>query len=144
MIKKIPVFFRLSKTEKKLFLLALYYSAIARFVVVFIPFRKYSNWLGKYGVELPELSYKETDELIMIARAIQRASKITPWRNKCLEQAITAKKILTRKKISSTIYFGLKKENNKTDAHAWLRVGNYYVTGGKTKDLFTIVAYFSS
>jgi len=44
-----------------------------------------------------------------------------PWRAKCLEQALAAKMMLRRRKIANELYLGVKQEENKMLAHAWLQ-----------------------
>ena len=143
MLRKFRRFFKVSAAERRYFVLSVYYSGIARILILFVPFRKYSFWLGKYNIETPEDI--KTDEIYinLISLSVSRARKVTPWRNKCLEQAMTAKKLLNKRKIPSTIYFGVNKKDGKMDAHAWLRCGSRYVTGGRNRNDFTAIAWFS-
>lgn len=49
---------------------------------------------------------------------------------------------MSKKKIKTTLYLGCKPdENGKIDAHAWLRCGEVYVTGGNGEG-YAVVAYF--
>lgn len=143
MFRKFRRFFSVSAQERRHFFLALYFSAIARFLILFIPFRKYSFWLGRYGSETPETDPESAEYIRLVYLSVRRAQKITPWRFKCLEQAMTAKKLLNRKNIPSTIYFGVNRRNGKMNAHAWLRCGSTFVTGGRNRHEFTTVAWFS-
>lgn len=143
MLRKFRRFFSVSAAERRYFLLSVYYSGIARILIMFVPFRKYSFWLGKYNTETPEDIKADESYVTLISMSVCRAQKVTPWRYKCLEQAITAKKLLNNKKIPSTIYFGVNKKDGKMNAHAWLRCGNMYVTGGRNRSDFTRVAWFS-
>ena len=52
--------------------------------------------------------------------------------------------MLKSKNISTTIYLGVRKEGNEMKAHAWLRCGEYYVTGGAIRDQYTVVAKFAN
>ena len=45
------------------------------------------------------------------------------------------------KGIASTIYLGVFKENGKLKAHAWLRCGQLYLTGGNGEGM-AVVAKF--
>jgi hypothetical protein len=143
MSRKLRRFFTISTSERRHFFRAVYYSAIARFLILFIPFRKYSFWLGTYGKETPEDDPGFQDYVRLVSVSVKRAQKVTPWRFKCLEQAMTAKKFLNKKNIPSTIYFGVNRRNGKMNAHAWLRCGSTYVTGGRNRNDFTTVAWFS-
>ena len=56
----------------------------------------------------------------------------------------TARKILKKRGVHTTLYLGVgKKEGEKMIAHAWLRCGSFYVTGG-TGEEFAMVAKFSN
>ena len=46
--------------------------------------------------------------------------------------------------ISTTIYLGVRRYENEMKAHAWLRCGEYYVTGGGVIDQYTVVAKFAN
>lgn len=65
-----------------------------------------------------------------ISRIVNRICNKTSWESKCLVRALTAQKLLKRKKIHSTMYLGCKMDEGKMVAHAWLRCGAMYVTGG--------------
>ena len=143
MFRRVNRFFSISGIERRYFFLAIYYSGIARILILFVPFRKYSFWLGKYGYETEEKDIADENFVRLIAISVHRAQKITPWRFKCLEQAMTAKKLLDKKDINTTIYFGVNRKEGKMNAHAWLRCGTKYVTGGKNRNEFTKVAWFS-
>jgi hypothetical protein len=46
-----------------------------------------------------------------------------------------------KKHISSTLYLGVGKDNDQMVAHAWLRCGQLYVTGGNGSN-YSMVAKF--
>ncbi|NQY10591.1 MAG: lasso peptide biosynthesis B2 protein [Flavobacteriales bacterium] len=63
----------------------------------------------------------------------------------CFEQALTAAKMLKKRKLSSTIYFGVQKDaehKTKLKAHAWVRSGEITLTGASGHKKFNVVAYF--
>ncbi|MDD5937239.1 MAG: lasso peptide biosynthesis B2 protein [Clostridiales bacterium] len=120
------------------FLLAGWY----RFCILCFPMRITEKKFGKRGIESPqELPENQQKYGEKISRIANRICNQTKWQSKCLVRAMVAQKLLTRKHISSTLYLGVKKENDKLIAHAWLRTGRLYCTGGDGKD-FTIVAKF--
>ncbi|WP_051204843.1 lasso peptide biosynthesis B2 protein [Butyrivibrio sp. VCD2006] len=59
-------------------------------------------------------------------------------------RALTAQKLLLEKGIESTLYLGCKEdETGKMVAHAWIRCGKAYVTGGNgAADGYAIVEKF--
>ncbi|MCA5963741.1 lasso peptide biosynthesis B2 protein [Blautia sp. RD014234] len=66
-----------------------------------------------------------------VSYAVDQVCQKTKWESKCLVRALTAQKLLRRKKIATTLYLGCGlDENGKMIAHAWLRCGKMYVTGG--------------
>ena len=77
-----------------------------------------------------------------VSYAVDQVCQKTKWESKCLVRALTAQKLLRRKKIATTLYLGCGlNENGKMIAHAWLRCGKMYVTGGDGRD-YAIVDKF--
>jgi hypothetical protein len=84
------------------------------------------------------------DLLKSVSVAISRASRYVPWRCKCYEQAIAAKVILRGYGLETTLYYGVAKDpDNKLIAHAWVRCGDYIVTGRPGMKRFTVVGTFA-
>ena len=53
--------------------------------------------------------------------ATQHASKLSPWKNKCMVQALAARRMMTRRGIPSRLSLGVTfDEDKKMKAHAWL------------------------
>lgn len=130
MIEKIYKFIKLENKRKILFIKAFVILGISRALVLSISFKNLSKNLGTHSVET---SYEECEDITVIRPikwAVNTAAKFTPWNSNCLAKAITAQRMLNKRKISSTIYFGVIKEKGELKAHAWLRSGNIYVTGG--------------
>ena len=105
----------------------------------------YKNW-GIEGEETPDETFdKEVyKEIYKVSYAVERICKRTAWESRCLVRALTARKMLAHKKIPTTLYLGCKlDENGKMSAHAWLRAGDYYVTGG-TGEGYSVVSRFKT
>lgn len=140
--KKIKNFFKLKFIDKVLIIKVIFMSAIARFIMLVIPFKYIKNTLG-YVKE--ESEYKPNKEEINYIRrinwAINTVCKNTPWESKCLVQAIIAQKLLVSKNIESTFYLGVGKKNKDMIAHAWVVCGDYYVSGW-SNEKYGIVAKF--
>ena len=135
----------IKKTPSDWFFLlqAIFFFAIAR-LILFFPFRYIAHYLGKANSETSYASPLQLDRLQHIKRAILRASRIVPWQNKCLVQALSGAMMLKRYRISCTLYLGINnKADRKLSAHAWLRSGNFYVTGEKNKDNYTIITSYA-
>lgn len=131
--------------EKKLSLLCWYYSAIYRYQILNKKSKDLHKEWGEEGKESPE---KDTPEnykyALKISGLVNEICSKTSWESKCLVRALTAQTLLKREKIHSTLYLGCKKdEKDKMIAHAWIRCGEFYVTGGNgSNDGYVIVDQF--
>lgn len=143
---KISSFFKVSHAERFMFFEALVFIAFARIAIRFYSFKKLMNYLGEPQKELPieELNLEQRRYYRKIGKSIRRASKVAFWRTVCYEQAVTAKLMLRRRNIPSTIYIGMMKEEQKgLEGHAWIRTGDYIVTGNTELEKYVIVGAFS-
>ncbi len=118
---------------------------LAWLVIHTLPFRWLAPRLGHRMAESPtDLHSRDLAEVQRVAWAVQHASRLTPWPSVCLPQAITAKLLLRRQGISSTLYLGAAfDDTHALTAHAWLRCGPHYVTGGAGHLHFGVVATFA-
>ncbi|WP_254639642.1 lasso peptide biosynthesis B2 protein [Cohnella sp. GbtcB17] len=130
------------RTDRLLLLEAFCYLAWAR-ILISVPFAKVAPTLGEAMRELPETPSADKATLRRIADAIYRAAKHAPWDCRCLVRAIAALKMLKRRGIESTLYLGTGRgERGELAAHAWLRSGNFYLTGADEMKGYTPVAVF--
>lgn len=144
LINKFGTFIKLRFKDKLLVLETFILTAIARVIILIIPFNKIKKHIGIHKKETSfEIDNTTSQIAFRVGWAVGHVSKNTPWQSKCLVQALTAQRMLKRRKVSSTIYLGVKKKEGKMEAHAWLRCGHIYVTGGINKDEFTEVARFA-
>lgn len=146
LFRKIAKLLNLAWREKLLLLETFLLTGIIRFVILFVPFKKLATLVGKYKEESSEMI---SDEDKVIARKISwvvfAVSNRTPWESKCLVRALTAQIMLSARKISSTLYLGVARdEEKKLIAHAWLRSGENIITGAHEKAEFTEVAKFAN
>lgn len=143
--RKIHSFSLLKFTEILLLLETFFLLGVARFLIT-LPFSRISPLLGKHMDETPQtskLSSVQIQQMKNIKHAIEIISKHTLWDSKCLVKAITAMFMLKRRGIESTLYLGTAKEEGGLIAHAWLRSGEFYVTGADVMKKFSIVAKFA-
>lgn len=135
--------FLIPEKEKKLFFEAYFISLKVRIGLVLHSFNKYSEKLGEKGKM--SNAQPDIDNILLneIKYAIKRAVKYSLWRNKCMEQAITAKRMLSKRGIDSTIYFGVRKNNEKLEAHSWLKMGDVFIVGEKQSDAYTVVSFYT-
>lgn len=143
--RKTKTFICMNNREKFDIVQAFFYTGFYRAFILFVPFNKLRKRMGSHKQESPD---KVDNDTYKIARKISHrvlfVSAKTPWESKCLVQALTAQRILKKKGISTTIYLGVRKSDNEMKAHAWLRCGEYYVTGGAIRDQYTVVAKFAN
>ena len=131
MIAKIYRFIRYNE-HKCLTVKAWFYSAVFRFQMLYADRKKLSSAWGIEGQETSfELKREQYKTASQVAYAVGHVCSKTKWESKCLVRALTAQRLLTEKGIDSTMYLGVGyDENKKMVAHAWLRAGRMYVTGG--------------
>lgn len=118
------------------------------FFITLMPLKHYKHHLGRpqnFPNSNPNssicLSQSQEKILEQIIRAIKACSRI-PIIRKCLPLAIATKKILQQYDIASTIVLGLRKNKSKLQAHAWLKINEKIICGGKNAGAFTPVAFF--
>jgi len=146
LLRRLKAFLKLKGTDRIMLLEAFVLTGMFRMIILVISFRKYKKHMGVYN---RETSFQMAENNYIVIRkvswAVATVSRYTPWESKCLVQALTAQTMLKRRKIDSTLYLGVSKdEGNRMIAHAWLRSGNLYVTGGEGNREFVKVARFAA
>jgi hypothetical protein len=117
---------------------------LARVATLLLPFRWLMPLLGQQQHETPMTDTPSCrPTLRAVARAIASASRHAPWESACLVQAVTAKLMLKRRGIPSTLYLGVAREDDRLTAHAWLRSGYVVLTGGAGRQRFTVISTFA-
>lgn len=139
---KSPLGFLRKNPWKQETLLTYYYSAVFRMQLLLLPPGKMRKSWGREngesaGMQTPE----EYRQAAIISRIVGKVCDKTPWQSKCLVRALAAQRLLYRRGMSSTLYLGCGMEEGKMVAHAWLRCGEIYVTGGDGSS-YTTVARF--
>lgn len=131
--------------DKWLFVQAYVGLGVAWVLIHTLPFRWIATHLGACMSVSPEtISPAQADIAQRVSWAVRRASRLTPWPSVCLPQAITAKALLRRHGIVSTLYLGATlNETQSFMAHAWLRCGHLYVTGGPGHEHYGVMASFA-
>ncbi|WP_044957115.1 lasso peptide biosynthesis B2 protein [Butyrivibrio sp. LC3010] len=133
--------------HKRLTLKAWILSARFRYQMLYEkPAKLYNKW-GIAGQEsLGDATLDEYRFAKRVAYAVNQVCNKTRWESKCLVRALTAQRLLTEKGIDSTLYLGCKEnEKGKMVAHAWIRCGNAYVTGGNgASEGYAIVEKFKA
>jgi hypothetical protein len=138
-------FLSLPAPDKKLFTEACAVHGLARFGLLVLPFKWIAPILGKPTQETSAVSQPEENDLSERVRwAVNAAGRHGPWKSTCLIEAITAKLMLRRRGIPSTLYLGAgRDENRKICYHAWLRSGGSVVAGGPIDKAYTVLTTFT-
>jgi hypothetical protein len=146
LVRKVRSFTKIKGCDKRILLEALFFTAISRMVILTISFRRYSKYIGVYSKETPtEIGISDYKLIKKVRWAIDIVSRNTPWESKCLVQAMAAMRMLKRRNICSTLYLGVCRDvNYGMKAHAWLRCGQFYITGGYNRNEFKEVAKFAN
>ena len=145
MLKKFRKYFLISKQERKILNRTFFWLICALILVRLIPLKWFNSILGEFKKELnTDINTKEIDIILSLKKNIRRLKRVLPWRVKCFEEAVAAKKVLEEKGIKSTLYLGVDKNlNDELIAHAWLKKGQYFIAGEKDSEKFKVVGFYS-
>lgn len=117
--------------HKRLTVQAYVYSGFFRLSLLLVKPARLRKYWGTEGKESPAEADAESCRYAKrVAYAVGHVCGKTAWESKCLVRALTAQRLLKRKGIPSTLYLGCGMEDGRMVAHAWLRCGRMYVTGG--------------
>lgn len=124
---------------------ALFSLALARAAMACLPFRRIAAWMGTPGGQTPS---NATQEALRAAEeigwAVSALGPRVPWDGRCLAQALAANYMLRRRGMEATVTFGVNKNpSGDLIAHAWLRFGSAYITGGDGENDFKILTTFA-
>jgi hypothetical protein len=138
-MRRIYRFLRCNR-HKKTALLIYLYSAWYRARILAGKSRTLLLKAGIRGEESPaQADAEQYRKAAVISGEIQRICSHTMWESKCLVQALTAGRLLRREGIPATMYLGVgRDETEGMIAHAWIRCGEFYVTGGDGKGLAVV------
>ncbi|WP_211099791.1 lasso peptide biosynthesis B2 protein, partial [Azospirillum sp. TSO5] len=109
---------------------------IAWVLVFIIPFRWSRRCFGPVTSatdqppHLPSPSHVARAKIV--TRRLHRVAHCLPWHSSCLVLALSGRMVLARRGIrGSVVRFGVKVENGRVDAHAWLMLGTTSLLGEK-------------
>lgn len=145
---KLKSAWRLPLHEKLWFVFFYPYSGMVRLVILTLPFRYLSGYLGLHYQNY-ELSPLVTEQQLLrawrIGRLAELVAKYTPWQSKCLVQAIMVRTLLGWYDIPYIMYFGVQltgQQDEPMKAHAWVKVGSRIVSGASGHKQFAIVSSY--
>lgn len=138
-------YMRISRARRGLLWEALAALAIARVVMAILPFRRIAAWLGTPGIESAStVTAGDIHTAQEIGWAVGVLGRRVPWDGRCLARALAATGMLRRRGLEGTVSFGARpSESAGFDAHAWLRLGPFIVTGGPGHEGFKAFTTFA-
>lgn len=157
MFKLLRKYYSIDKTERKILNRTFFWLIYAFVLARLVPLRWFSGLLGEFnpaqagpagGKEVAiEINSGQKELIQMLRKNIRRWKRYLPWKVKCFEEAIAAKKVLEKYKINSTLYMGVDKNTEKgLIAHAWLKCGkngDIFISGEKGHKQYAIVGFYS-
>jgi hypothetical protein len=118
-----------------------------RAVITLLPLRRITRYLGRPMVETAtdDLDDERARYVRRVAWTIRKLSPHTPTESNCYPQGLTARWLLHRKGIPSTLYYGAAFEPGGAalETHVWVRCGPMIVTGGGTGRRFQPLTYYA-
>lgn len=111
-----------------------------------VPFRRLATYLGGHGQASPtEVDNATRDCARLVGRALRVARRRLPFQSRCLVMAIAALLMMKRRRLDSTLYFGVATgDGDELQAHAWVTVGDVMVTGGAGRHGHVVVGQFAN
>ncbi len=128
-----------------LYLEALMEMAWCKVLTVFVPFGRWAHRQGRFQSEtLKDDRSAELPRIQAIRGAILRIARRAPWRSKCLDQALVMQRMLARRGLPSTTYYGMKRDaSGNWIAHAWVRCGSIWAIGYQHGEEYTVVGAYA-
>lgn len=141
-MKYVLRFMHLPLHVKWMLMEAMVYSGYYRYQIRYRPFQKIAPGIGKlqYETTCKKVNNRAVAEVKWTVAAVCLR---TPWESKCLVRALTAKKMLNRRGLPCTLYMGVQPDRQAgMVAHAWLRCGSTFVTGGNGAGNYAVTTIF--
>jgi len=119
--------------------------ALCKSCILWLPFSVWSRFCGRYQYETLKTDViGQRDRILAIRRALKWTARYVPWKSQCLDQAIAAQRMLSRRELSTTLYLGMKKNpQSEWTAHAWVRCGDQWVIGEPRETGYTVVGTYA-
>ena len=137
--RKLKTFLGMSGADRWLFYEAIVMLAMARFIVITVPFRLIAPWLSR----APHTNSCDEALFLRVRQTVTTAARNVPWNAVCLPQAIAAKAMLARRGCGSSFHLGADlNAQGKLTAHAWLVAGGTVVVGAAGIRCVTPLARF--
>lgn len=134
---------KITLRDSTCFLEAAFLLIAAALCKTLLPMRWYARHLGEHRAEAAPVEVN-LERLLPVIRAVNRAIKYSPFKGKCLSQALCGFLMLRVRGLPADFYLGVNKdETGDVIAHAWLRSGKYFVTGQTGHRKYVVISVFS-
>ena len=147
MLRNVRKYFLLTGQQKKLFVEAYLTLGFYRIAILIRSFKSLVTELNQNEKSTRADFPDEKKQLaLLIGDAVTTAANHTPWESACLVQALTAQRMLRKRKIAGMFHLGVtmnSAENDPLAAHAWLVCGGEILTGKAGLEHYTILSTFS-
>lgn len=148
MLKNLRKFFSLNAQQKYLFIEAYITLSIYKLALATRQFKSLVDECEQMEAAIEEKQLDESGcvKSREIGVVINTAANHTPWESACLVQALTAQRMLRKRKIPGKFHLGAKVnclEDDPLAAHAWAICGDEILTGKAGHGGYTILSTFS-
>ncbi|UOR14302.1 lasso peptide biosynthesis B2 protein [Qipengyuania aquimaris] len=127
-MSKLRTFFALDSADKFASLEAMVLVLYAKLLIGKVPPRRWRSRFGAVARSSDKSGDLETVRRVRLA--IMRALNNVPGAPNCLPQALAGRWMLERRGIASSLFLGTQRDDTgKARFHAWLKVGDEWVTG---------------
>jgi hypothetical protein len=150
MLRNVRKYFLLTGQQQKLFFEAYLTLGFYRIAILTRSFKSLVSELHQNGKPIhAEFADEKKQLALIIGDAVTTAANQTPWQSACLVQALTAQRMLRKRKIAGRFHLGVTMNSADSDpndpmtAHAWLVCGDEILTGRTGLENYTILSTFS-
>lgn len=134
-MQKLTKFRTLSGADKWMLLHATVWLALARLMLITMPFRRLAAKLS--GGDSAATEGPDPEFLERIGSAVHTAAANVPWRSDCFPQTIAGWMLLKHHGYNGTIHLGVERSGtHELAGHAWLTCAETVVTGGVELDRY--------
>lgn len=115
---------KLSRSEFALLVQALLLLPITAFCIKLFGFRRLYAAIAKYG-QTPYKLVPSKRDIYTIVGIVTLASKRSFYRPNCLQKSLVLWWLLRRQSIESELRIGVRKQDERLEAHAWIECQGY-------------------